>query len=299
VKIYLNLSLAFGLTTTLLAAAPAHDAQFWRSIQAHDFAVPAGEAVDPLALELVDLAAETDPALRDDCGYEILAAWVYKKNLVSVDQLETIRQKLVSGMTFHIGESGNPTIFRRSFSALYMSLVAAQDLRKPFLSSAAFQETLDAALKCYSAEKDLRGYLPDMGWAHATAHVADLLKFLARNPQLTSGDQQRIVDGIIQRCRTVPSVFVWGEDARIAAALLSIINRKDFDASVFENWFKSVTDENKQLWKAPKLNPALYIQVRTQANVLAQLGAKVAPKDPKEVPMSFRNSLNAAVAELN
>jgi hypothetical protein len=297
-KFWFNLCVLF-LFITPLGASARHDREFWRSIRARDFAVPPGESVDQLTLEMVDLAAEPDPVLRDECGYEILAAWVYQKNLASAETLEAVRRKLISGMTFHIGESDNPTIFRRSFSALYMSVLAAQDLRKPFLSQAAFHETVDTALKGYSDEKDFRGYIPNSGWAHATAHVADLLKFLARNPQLSIGDQRRIVNGVARRCQTVPSVFAWGEDARMAAALLSIIERKDFDSTAFDPWFKEVVAKNKDLWKTSVLNTAAYIRVRNEANVLTQLIAKIASKKPTEIPATFTSALNAAVADLN
>ena len=255
--------------------------------------------MDSLALEICDLAANPDPVLRDECGYEILATWVYRKNLLSAAQLEAVRQKLLPAMTFHLGESDNETVFRRSFSALYMSALAAHDSKQPFLSKSAFQETLDTALKCYAGEKDLRGYLRGQGWAHATAHVADLLKFLGRNPNLAPADQRRIVDAIAQRCRTVFSVFVWGEDARMAAALLSLIQRKDFDAGVFDSWFNAVTAENKTLWSGPSLDTTAYVHVRNQANVLAQLAAGIAGAHPGEVPSEFRTALNRAVAALN
>jgi hypothetical protein len=174
------------LHVPIVAAFGKHDAAFWKAIADHNFAVPAEESVGALALEIADLTAETDPMLRDSCGYGILAAWIYHKDLLTSEQLEALRRKLLPAMIFHIGESESDTVFRRSFSALYMSILAAQDLRKPFLSDAAFQETLTTALQCYAEEKDLRGYVPEKGWAHATAHVGDLLKFLARNPKLTA-----------------------------------------------------------------------------------------------------------------
>jgi hypothetical protein len=298
-KIYAQVWLSCFLFSPLLGATPSHGLAFWRSIKAHDFAVPPNESVQGLALEIVDLAGDIDPAVRDDCGYDILANWVYRRELLSADQLEAVRRKLVPGMTFHIGESGGPAIFRRSFSALYMSVIAAEDLRKPFLSDPAFHETLDGALKCYAVEKDLRGYVPVNGWAHATAHVADLIKFLGRNSKLTPADQRRIIDGIAQRCHTVQTVFVWGEDARIAAALCSVIERKDFDPSIFDPWFQSLAEENKQLWKVPALDTAVYVHVRTQANVLAQLAAKLAAKEPNQLSANFRTALNKIVAELN
>jgi hypothetical protein len=261
--------------------------------------VPEHQSVDALVLEIADLAAETDPTLRDDCGYEILAAWIYRDNLLSGEQLEALRRKLLPAMVSHIGEPENDTIFGRSFSALYLSILAAQDLRKSFLSAAAFKETLDTALRCYAGEKDLRGYVPQKGWAHATAHVADLLKFLARNPQLSLEDQKRIVIGVSERCRTAPSVFVWGEDARMAAALLSIVDRKDFDTSTFDEWFKGLIAEHKKLWTAPDINTAAYVSVRTQANVLAHLAAKVASQKNNEVPRGFRDALIATLSQID
>jgi len=287
------------LHVPIVAAADSHDAGFWKAIREHNFAVPKNESVGALVLEIADLAAETDPTLRDECGYEILAAWIYRDNLLSGEQLEALRRILLPAMISHVGESENDTIFGRSFSALYMSILAAEDLRRPFLSAAAFKETLDTALRCYAGEKDLRGYVPEKGWAHATAHVADLLKFLARNGQLSVQDQKRIVAGVSQRCRTASSVFVWGEDARMAAALLSIVDRKDFDMSTFDEWFKGLIAEYKKLWTAPDINTAAYVSLRTQANVLAHLAAKVASQKNNEVPRDFRDTLNATVSQVD
>ena len=284
---------------SISAASEAHNPAFWKTIEEHNFEVPPHESAGALALEITDLAASTDPSLRDSCGYETLAAWIYRDNLLTSEQLEALRCKLLPGMTFHIGEAENDTIFRRSFSALYMSILAAQDLRKPFLSAAAFKETLDTALRCYAEEKDLRGYVPVKGWAHATAHIADLLKFLARNSHLSVEHQKRIVSGVLQRCRTAHLVFTWGEDARMAAALLSVVDRKDFDASPFETWFQALITESKELWKSRAINGEAYASVRVQANVLAHLEVKSAPQKNNGAPPSFRDALQATLSKVD
>jgi hypothetical protein len=294
------------LIVALLPASPSqsatgdvHDAAFWKAIREHNFAVPSHESVSALALEIPDLAVSTDPSLRDACGYEILVTWIYRNNLLTGEQLEALRRKLLPAMISHIGESENDTVFGRSFSALYMSILAAQDLRKPFLSAAAFKKTLDTALRCYAEEKDLRGYVPVKGWAHATAHVADLLKFLARSPHLSAEDQKRIVNGVSQRCRTAHMVFTWGEDARMAAALLSIIDRKDFSISPFETWFQALITENKELWKSPAIDAEAYASVRVQANVVAHLVAKSAPQKNNGAPPSLLAALQATLAKVD
>jgi hypothetical protein len=137
------------------------------------------------------------------------------------------------------------------------------------------------------------------GWAHATAHVADLLKFLARSPHLSAEDQKRIVNGVSQRCRTAHLVFTWGEDARMAAALLSIVDRKDFTASPFETWFQALITENKELWKSPAIDAEAYASVRVQANVLAHLEAKSAPQKNNDTPPSFRDALQATLNKVD
>ncbi len=264
-------------------ASGRHEAAFWKGIKENNFAVPADESAGQLALELPALATSTDPVLRDGCGYEILAAWVYRDNLLSAKQLEALRLKLLPGMTAHLGETENDTIFGRSFSALYLSILAAQDLRHPFLSAAAFRQMLDVALQCYAKEKDLRGYVPGKGWAHATAHVADLLKFMGRSPHLSREDQKLVVSAIAQRCRSAGSTFAWGEDARMAAALLSIAERKDCDVDVFRNWCEELTAEFKQLWSSADVDKQAYVSVRLQTNVLVHLMSKIAAKDDATV----------------
>jgi hypothetical protein len=278
-------------------AAGQHDAAFWKQIREHDFAVPAGDSAGKLALEIVDLAPSTDPALRDECGYEILATWVYRKHLLAANELEAVRRKLIPGMTFRIGETQTDSVFRRSFSALYLSILAAEDLYKPFLSDSTFKETLDVTVGCYAGEKDLRGYVPEKGWAHATAHVADLLKFLARNPKLTRGEQSKIVSAIAQRCRTTDSVFAWGEDARMAAALLSIVDRRDFDQSIFDEWFSKLKAENKKLFEKPTIDTAQYVAARAQADVLVHLAAKI--EESKNVSGAFSEALKTVVTEVD
>lgn len=281
-----------------LGAAP-HDPAFWKSIVDHDFAVPSGEQAGTLALEIADLAGSTDPVLRDHCGYEILAAWIYRDHRVSPNDLELLRRKLLPGMFFHIGEAGDDAIFRRSFSALYLSILAAEDLRTPFMSPNGFKDTLDAAIRSYAEEKDLRGYIPGKGWAHATAHAADLLKFLGRNDKLSPDFQKRIIQAVAQRARSADSPLVWGEDARMAAALLSLVSRNDFASAAFDEWFRRLVPQFQELWKSAAIDPKAYTSVHNQVNVLTHLSARIAADKENRVDPGFRSSLNTTLSQLN
>src|SRR5690349_14843901 len=112
-------------------ANAGHDASFWKQVRADKFAVPPNESPDKLVFELIDLTGNTDPVLRDECGYEIFATWIYREQRFNPEQLNLIAKTLLPGMTFQIGQTGNDSVFRRSFSALYMSVLAAEDLQKP------------------------------------------------------------------------------------------------------------------------------------------------------------------------
>jgi hypothetical protein len=92
-----------------------------------------------------------------------------------------------------------------------------------------FQGLFDPALKVLVDETDLRGWDEQQGWVHVTAHTADLLKFLARSRHLRPADQARLLDGIAQRLTTAPIVFTHGEDERLAAVVVSLVRRPDFD----------------------------------------------------------------------
>jgi hypothetical protein len=117
-----------------------------------------------------------------------------------------------------------------------LSVVIARDNADPFLQAREFRRVFDEALEYLRKEQDVRGYDPRLGWMHSAAHTADLLKFLARSAQVTKDDQRAMLDAIAEKMRTAPAVFTYGEDERMARAVLSIVNRADFDQEGFRSW---------------------------------------------------------------
>lgn len=218
------------------AKPAAHDVAFWRDIKAHDAAMPAGAAPGALLLELCDLLGSPDPELRDGLAYEIAAAWIYQKKSVSDDDLRPAIALLEKNLTIGLGENGTDTVLRRSFSALILSLVAARDNAAPFLTPAEFDTLLTATLDYLAREKDTRGFVTGPGWHHSVAHTADVLKFLGRSTKLQTADQKRILAGISLKAGGSTAFWEYGEDDRLAAAVMSILKRDDFDAAAFETW---------------------------------------------------------------
>lgn len=226
------------LLTAFLAIglmAPGHPPEFWRAIVKADFAPPADADVPALAAELGDLLASPDPELRDEIAYSTLASWIYQRKVLDAAALRPLTGSLIRNLRADVGSVDTDAVFRRSFSALTLSVVVARDNGDPVLDDTAYHELLNAALTYLDAEKDVRGYDESKGWIHSAAHTADLLKFLARSRFASASDQARILEAIARKLNDSP-VFTYGEDERFARAVLSIVNRKDFDGDAFVSW---------------------------------------------------------------
>ena len=254
------------------AQSTAHDRAFWVGLRSAGFKLPQSESASPLALEAASLLGSTDPELRDDIAYEAIETWVYREQRLDAAELNQLRATLSANARRGLGEAVGDGLFLRSFSTLALAVLAAEDLKRPFLDSQQFDGLVDLGIEELGRERDLRGYVPGKGWGHATAHCADLLKFLARSHWLRPEQQSRLINAIAERLRSAGQVFVWGEDARLAAALTAIAGRSDADPAPFLGWFKRLGAEHAALWSGP-FEPVRYVSVRAQLNALAALAA--------------------------
>ena len=92
------------------------------------------------------------------------------------------------------------------------------------------QSFFDRMLDYFASERDLRGFDPVHGWMHTVAHTSDALKFLARNPKLGPGVDQRLLAAVAAKIAAADAVFAWGENDRMALALQSAVRRGDASA---------------------------------------------------------------------
>ncbi|HEY6824528.1 MAG TPA: DUF2785 domain-containing protein [Steroidobacteraceae bacterium] len=253
-------------------AQTTHDRAFWAALRAADFRLPQGAAVLPLTLEAAALLGSTDAELRDDIAYGAIETWVYREQRLDAAELDQLRGTLAANARHGLGEAAGDGLFLRSFSLLALAVLAAEDAKRPFLDAQKFDGLIELALDELARERDLRGYVPGKGWGHATAHCADLLKFLARSHWLRAPQQSRIVEAIAERLRSAGLVFVWGEDARLAAALSSIARRPDADPAPFVAWFQRLEAEHAALWSG-SFDAARYVPVRAQLNSLNAFAA--------------------------
>lgn len=279
------------------ASGPPHDREFWRGIAAREFAVPEGE--DPMALmrELSAMLASRDPEERDALAYEIPARWIYVQRIFTPEQLREIRSLWIGNLKVGIGESGNDSVLLRSFSVLDLSILAALDNEAPYLTKDEFQELLGAALAYFRDERDVRGWLTEVGWLHSVAHTADLLKFLGRSRHLDPAGQARILAAIAAKLDAPGGiVYTHGEDERMARAVLSLAHRKDLDRPVIEAWLSTLAAAGKGLWDGP-LDPGRFAAVHNTKNFLKSLHVLLSLDAEEEGGPAAAGALRSRVLE--
>jgi hypothetical protein len=246
-----------------------HDKEFWRAIARDQYKLPEGESAIALMRELSACLGSPDPELRDELAYAISAQWIYRQRLFDRDALIELVTKWSSNLKVGIGQTGDDTVLVRSFSALELSIAAALDNDQPFLTPEEHEELLATALAYLAAERDLRDFERAQGWLHATAHTADLLKFLARSPHFTAAGQARVLNGISEKlARTGVVVFTHGEDDRLARAVVSIVLRNDFDGAAFAEWLTRLRTTRRAAREAADFDPERYAAQQNTANLL-------------------------------
>lgn len=217
------------------------DKASWQAIVDANYAIPQNQSVETLTSELLSYLGSTDFDLRDVFGYPILAEWI-GKGYYSSNQLRVMIEQLTSNLKVGLGEQGTDTVFLRAFSALVLAEIVYYDLQHPFLEEAEVRKLLQEAVTYFSGERDLRGYVPGPGWAHAVAHGADLLALLAQNRYVGTVDLENLMDAIAGKVApAVAHVYLYNEDQRLIRAVLSALQRDMLSLDFLMFWLDRLT----------------------------------------------------------
>lgn len=266
---------------------------FWREAAAVRGTVPDGHTAAEWARELDPWLASTDPELRDDLAYTILAGWIVRGKIED-DPLRDLAAKWRTDL----GRAGtsDADVVARSFAALTLAAVVAFDLQHPFLGDESARIRA-AALEYAERERDVRGYDARLGWVHATAHAADLLKFLARAPDLPVAEQAAFLAVLDAKSDLPRATWTAGEDLRLARVALSLVKRADCDREAFETWVAGYERANRDLWAAPPVDGARLAASGNRRRVLAELAVLLAGDDASETAAWARERVLRALRE--
>ena len=217
------------------------DRALWESIVDADAEVPPGRTAAELLPALLDLLGEDDPWLRDEVGYGVLARWVVQDHVLGRDELRYAVDRLLPDLRLGLdGDDGtdpDSAAVRRSYSALALAILAFRDVQDHFLDTVAVHALLDGGINYLLDEPDRRGYVPELGWINATAHAADLLKFLVRNPLTDAADHRRVLDALqTLLTRAAGPVFVDDEEDRLVLVVVDVIGRDTISDDDLCDW---------------------------------------------------------------
>lgn len=244
-----------------------------QAIAANDYRVPDGAPNGgdywQISLDMVAHLGALDPELRDELIYTTFARWA-RAGLYTPDQYRALLNAALDQehLFFGLGEHDTDSVFTRSFSILLAVLPIYNHRLTPFLTQHEVRSTLDTVLRYFEAERDLRGYVEVKGWAHATAHTADLLDEFAQCEEIDRDGLLRILDAIKTKLLAADVAFIAEEDERLAYATLSLFGRGVLIERDLEPWIKSFAPiERVGDWRTRHLNVkhflrSLYFQAK-------------------------------------
>ncbi len=195
----------------------------------------------PLTEAMLAHLGDPDHELRDGLIYETLCAW---GDHYTADELRALLAVLLDDQ--HLGDAlgaaDGDSVFTRSFALLAVVVVLDQHLERSVLTAAELRQVQAATTRALAEERDLRGWTGAHGWAHATAHAADVLGTLAQCPELGHDDLAALLAAIAGRLASAEAAFVAEEDERLAVALLEIAKRPELPQSELIGWLQEFTD---------------------------------------------------------
>lgn len=224
---------------------------YWEQVVADGCRVPTEEPLDDLTTELVAMLGDTDPHVRDELAYSVLSRWVAEG--VYDHLLAGLGDGLAGGLRYRLGESGTTSVLRRSYSAVVLAAVVARDNAINGVHPVHVLTWADQTISWLLAERDLRGWVPDLGWVHGVAHGADLIGTLSASRHLGADELGVLLDVLADRLlMPTDQPFTHGEDDRLAFATMSILHRDLMSAEVIERWLARLVSGCAQLGDRPE-----------------------------------------------
>lgn len=199
--------------------------------------MPAAAELPTLLDAMMRFIGSVDPELRDGLIYPAFANWI-ESGLLAEDTLRCLFLQAVDDEHLYqgLGEAEADSVFTRTFSLLLLPLILAQHREKPFLTTAEVHQVKARVFAYLPQEKDLRGYVPGNGWAHAAAHAADVLDDLALCEELGYEDLHTILRLAAATLAEPRFVYTHDEPERMSIAVFAVLSRQVLSRNEVKEW---------------------------------------------------------------
>ncbi len=264
-----------------------------REIADDDYKAPTRPELYPLVLAMGTHMGSTDPELRDDLIFNTLATWIWEDIFEPRDLNEILKVVLNDQHLFlGLGEVDSDTVFTRSFSMLILRSILNAHIRHHFLPDDEIQVIKSKIMRYLANERDLRGYVPVKGWAHAIAHAADALEELVQCDALVATDLLEILETIREIISSGETVYICEEDERLVTAVITTWQREEISDEIIIQWLESfiIVAESR------KLQPEGYRRFVNTKNFLRSLYFR---SQIYEFSEKIRATINTTLAAFN
>ncbi len=165
-----------------------------------------------------------DSELRDGLIYSSFYTMILQENLLGATMLsEMLDNCLTDLLCKGIGENQNDSVFTRTFTTLLIALIVSRDHEDDFLSAPKIEELTNKLIAYLLAEKDVRGYVPDKGWAHSVAHVSDLVDELVKSSKFNKPSFIDLLRPLWNKLLQTDYAFIHDEDERLLVPLITML----------------------------------------------------------------------------
>lgn len=195
-----------------------------------------------LPQQMLENIGATDNELRDHLNYRVFVE-ALSAGYWHHEQLTYFATHLATDefLYYKLTEADADAVFRRSFSALWLTNLLQVDAQQAFLTTEQSQAILEQAVRYLERERDVRGFTGEAGWAHSVAHGADLAVACIGHPAF----ELRFAPLILQGMKAVlwkGTVYTDDEDERLVNIIqaLAAIN---FPEDVLVEWVEQVFDK--------------------------------------------------------
>ncbi|MCX7571831.1 DUF2785 domain-containing protein [Tumebacillus sp. DT12] len=201
-----------------------------------------GESLQDYVTPMLQYIGDPQPELRDELIFSTFYEWICVENKFTELELRNLLTVLTDEqhLFYGIGNAGDQTVFTRTFSVLPIALLVWRHRQQPFLDRADFQHLKHSLLRYYKEEKDLRGYLPEGGWAHGAAHGADALLELVQCPESDAAVQLEVLVAIQGMLHNGAFIFSEEEDERIASIVDAMIDQELLPQQEIADWISGL-----------------------------------------------------------
>ena len=247
-------------------------------IKSNDYAVPTGIDVDEVIADMLMFIGHTDAEMRDKLIYSVFFYWAEIKGVITPAKMKEILDIVLGDeyLFYCLGERDTDSVFTRAFSSLFVSVALyVHSEIEAFLSADDLLHIKKIVLQYVEQEKDYRGYVIGKGWAHAVAHIADVLVNLScckdNDENITIGR-----DGMLELLQAVKNlicnkehIYDAEEDERLVTVFMVATDWKIFTTDELIEWIDSFNMGDKGCFNGEM--PASYNMSVNRKNFMRSL----------------------------